>query len=50
MFYSGHDGKFEYVYKFVSEALWDEKDANRNLGHDADRMAIGAKYMIAKWN
>lgn len=45
VFYSGHDGKFEYVYKFVSEALWDEMDASRNLAHDADRMAIGAKYM-----
>ncbi|WP_062263889.1 PhoX family protein [Endozoicomonas arenosclerae] len=40
VFYSGHDGRFEYIYKFVSEALWDSADAN-----PADRLATGAKYM-----
>ncbi|AIW21054.1 PhoX family phosphatase [Vibrio coralliilyticus] len=45
VFYSGHDGKFEYVYKFVSDALWDENDASENLSVGTDRMAIGAKYM-----
>ncbi|MCG9682049.1 PhoX family phosphatase [Vibrio sp. Isolate23] len=45
VFYSGHDGRYEYVYKFVSDALWDESDASENLSAGADRMAIGAKYM-----
>lgn len=39
-FYSGHDARFEYVYKFVSAALWDPADASRT-----DRLAVGAKYM-----
>ncbi|GAM75421.1 putative phosphatase [Vibrio ishigakensis] len=45
VFYTGHDGRFEYVYKFVSEALWDEADARINHTADTDRMAIGSKYM-----
>lgn len=40
VFYSGHDGKFEYIYKFVSEALWNPADAN-----PVDRLTVGAKYM-----
>ncbi|MBH1964828.1 MAG: PhoX family phosphatase [Comamonadaceae bacterium] len=39
-FYSGDDKRFEYIYRFVSEAVWDPMDANR-----ADRLAVGAKYM-----
>ncbi|WP_076414875.1 PhoX family phosphatase [Shewanella sp. UCD-KL12] len=39
-FYSGHDARFEYIYKFVSDALWDPDDADRT-----DRLAVGAKYM-----
>lgn len=39
-FYTGHDARFEYLYKFVSEALWDPADAN-----STDRLATGAKYM-----
>lgn len=39
-FYSGHDARFEYVYKFVSTAPWDPADASRT-----DRLAVGAKYM-----
>jgi secreted PhoX family phosphatase len=39
-FYSGDDSRFEYVYRFVSEALWDPKDADRT-----DRLEVGAKYM-----
>ncbi|GAA5215624.1 PhoX family phosphatase [Corallincola platygyrae] len=41
-FYSGHDSRFEYMYKFVSEALWDPADADAT-----DRMAMGDKYMDA---
>ncbi|SUV89968.1 Predicted phosphatase [Bordetella holmesii] len=39
-FYSGDDSQFEYIYRFVSEAVWDPKDAERT-----DRLAVGAKYM-----
>lgn len=39
-FYSGDDSRFEYIYKFVSEAVWDPKDAERK-----DRLAVGAKYL-----
>lgn len=41
-FYSGHDARFEYMYKFESNALWDPADADRT-----DRLAAGAKYMDA---
>ena len=40
VFYTGDDSNNEYLYKFVSEALWDEADAN-----PSDRLATGAKYM-----
>ena len=40
VFYSGDDAQFEYLYKFVSDALWDDADAN-----PSDRLATGAKYM-----
>ncbi|MCH2160068.1 MAG: PhoX family phosphatase [Oleiphilaceae bacterium] len=40
VFYTGHDGRFEYMYKFVSTALWDAADAS-----PSDRLATGAKYM-----
>lgn len=39
-FYSGHDGRFEYLYKFVSTAVWDAADAN-----PSDRLAVGDKYL-----
>ncbi|WP_159910602.1 PhoX family phosphatase [Pantoea sp. 18069] len=39
-FYSGDDSRFEYVYRFVSEAVWDPKDATRS-----DRLNVGAKYL-----
>ncbi|MCK0745377.1 PhoX family protein [Chromohalobacter nigrandesensis] len=45
-FYSGHDARNEYIYKFVSKANWDPADANRP-GEDYDRLAIGAKYLDA---
>ncbi|MFM9270107.1 PhoX family protein [Halomonas elongata] len=44
VFYSGHDSRNEYIYKFVSDAVWDPADANR-AGANYDRLAIGAKYM-----
>ena len=39
-FYSGDDSRFEYIYKFVSDAKWDPKDTDRT-----DRIAVGAKYL-----
>ncbi|WP_413615860.1 PhoX family phosphatase [Halomonas cupida] len=44
VFYSGHDSRNEYIYKFVSEAVWDPADAPA-VGAEANRLAIGAKYM-----
>ncbi len=40
--YMGCDSQNEYVYKWVSTALWDAADATRN-----DRMAVGDKYLDA---
>lgn len=40
VFYSGHDSRFEYLYKYVSDALWSEADAN-----SSNRIATGDKYM-----
>ncbi|MDT8895042.1 PhoX family phosphatase [Halomonas sp. I1] len=44
VFYSGHDSRNEYIYKFVSDAVWDPADANRP-GAEVDRLSIGDKYM-----
>ena len=49
--YMGDDSRGEYIYKFVSTALWDAADANA-----ADRLAVGDKYLdsgklyVAKFN
>ncbi|QKJ65623.1 PhoX family phosphatase [Deefgea piscis] len=49
--YLGDDSRNEYMYKFVSKALWVAADAN-----PADRMATGDKYLnegtlyVAKFN
>ncbi|PSN13738.1 phosphatase [filamentous cyanobacterium CCT1] len=40
VFYSGDDSRNEYIYKFVSAAKWDPRDANRG-------MAAGDKYLDA---
>lgn len=40
VFYSGHDARFEYIYKFVSAAAWDPADSDT-----VDRLAIGDKYL-----
>lgn len=41
-FYSGHDARFEYLYKFESNVMWSPSDADRT-----DRLAVGSKYMDA---
>ena len=38
--YMGDDARGEYIYKFVSEALWDAADAS-----GANRLAAGDKYL-----
>lgn len=49
--YMGDDSRGEYIYKFVSEALWDAADAN-----PSSRIATGDKYLdkgrlyVAKFN
>lgn len=49
--YMGDDSRNEYMYKFVSTALWNPADANAT-----DRLAIGDKYLdsgklyVAKFN
>lgn len=40
VWYTGDDSNNEYLYKFVSDALWDPADAK-----PADRLATGAKYL-----
>jgi secreted PhoX family phosphatase len=40
--YMGDDAQNEYIYKWVSTAVWDAADANA-----ADRMSIGDKYLNA---
>lgn len=49
--YMGDDSRGEYIYKFVSTALWSAADANA-----ADRLAVGDKFLdsgrlyVAKFN
>ncbi|WP_110657831.1 PhoX family protein [Salinicola halimionae] len=43
-FYTGHDSRNEYIYKFVSAANWDPADAPKP-GSEADRLAIGSRYL-----
>jgi secreted PhoX family phosphatase len=38
--YMGDDSRNEYIYKWVSSAVWTAGDAER-----ADRLAVGAKYL-----
>lgn len=38
--YMGDDARNEYIYKFVSDAKWDPKDA-----HAVNRLAVGDKYL-----
>ncbi|MGB2079246.1 MAG: PhoX family protein [Vibrio sp.] len=55
VFYTGHDSRFEYLYKYVSNAPWDPADALDSTSNE-DRLAIGDKYLndgtlyVAKFN
>lgn len=46
VFYTGHDSRNEYIYKFVSDTPWNPADAHM-IGGNYDRLAIGDKYMNA---
>jgi len=48
-FYMGDDSKGEYIYKFVSSAVWDVKDVNGGYGAGDKYMNAGKLY-IAKFN
>ena len=45
VFYSGHDSRNEYIYKYVSDTLWSASDANQAAATGVDRLAIGSKYL-----
>ncbi|MEY2731057.1 MAG: hypothetical protein RL584_2183 [Pseudomonadota bacterium] len=47
--YSGDDARNEYVYKFVSKALWDPKDIGGGLAAGAKYLDEGTLY-VAKFN
>ncbi|WP_280540951.1 PhoX family phosphatase [Chromohalobacter sp. 11-W] len=44
VFYSGHDSRNEYIYKFVSAKHWDPAHASRP-GATEDRLALGDRYL-----
>lgn len=56
VFYSGHDSRNEYIYKFVSDAMWSDNDANIAGSMGMDRLSVGDKYLdagtlyVAKFN
>ena len=49
VFYMGCDSRGEYIYKFVSSALWDPADVNRGLVA-GDKYLDSGKLYVAKFN
>ncbi|HRJ52989.1 MAG TPA: PhoX family phosphatase [Candidatus Thiothrix moscowensis] len=49
VFYMGDDSRNEYIYKFVSDALWDAADANGGL-FAGDKYMDAGKLYVAKFN
>ena len=49
VFYTGDDARNEYVYKFVSAANWDPKDANGGMAAGNKYLDAGTLY-VAKFN
>ena len=49
VFYSGCDARNEYVYKYVSTAVWDPADASRGLAA-GDKYLDAGKLYVAKFN
>ncbi len=48
VFYMGDDSRNEYIYKFVSAAVWDPKDANGGVFAGDKYMDVGTLY-VAKF-
>ena len=49
VFYMGDDSRNEYIYKYVSTALWDPADATRGLAA-GDKYLDDGKLYVAKFN
>lgn len=55
VFYSGHDSRNEYIYKFVSAKAWSTSDESA-VGSAYDRLSVGDSYLdegtlyVAKFN
>ena len=49
VWYMGDDARNEYIYKFVSNALWDPADANR-AATVGDKYMDAGKLYVAKFN
>jgi secreted PhoX family phosphatase len=49
VWYSGDDSRNEYIYKFVSAAVWDPADAERGLAA-GDKYLDRGKLYVAKFN
>lgn len=49
VFYMGDDGRFEYIYKFVSTANWDPADLGRGIAA-GDKYLDSGKLYAAKYN
>ncbi|MFZ9111405.1 MAG: PhoX family protein [Burkholderiaceae bacterium] len=47
--YMGCDGRNEYIYKFVSKAVWDPKDIGRGMAA-GDKYLTEGKLYVAKFN
>ena len=47
--YMGDDARNEYIYKFVSKAVWDPKDVNGGMAAGAKYLDEGTLY-VAKFN
>ena len=48
-FYMGDDSQGEYIYKFVSDALWDPTDVNRGYAA-GDKYMNNGKFYVAKFD
>ena len=49
VFYMGDDARNEYIYKFVTEAIWEESDANGGLAAGDKYLNAGTLY-VARFN
>lgn len=49
VWYSGDDSRGEYIYKYVSDAVWDPADATRGLVA-GDKYLDAGKLYVAKFN